>query len=161
MAHTQQAQNLVTALIAHNKTITTAESCTGGLVSGAITDIAGASAVFTHGFITYSNQAKYDIIGVSVDTLRTYGAVSEHTAQEMAKGALHKANADIAIACTGIAGPDGGTQEKPVGLVYIAIAIKNSDTHVYKKLYGNIGRVQVRNNIVNDAMQLACTLLTL
>ena len=99
--------------------LTTAESCTAGLVAGRIMNVAGASAVYGEGYITYSNEAKEKLLGVSHDTLEQYGAVSRETACEMAKGAAEAAGADTALSVTGIAGPDGGTEEKPVGLVYI------------------------------------------
>lgn len=100
-------------------TVTTAESCTGGLLAGRLLDVAGASAVYREGHITYANEAKEKILGVSHETLEQYGAVSEETAAEMAEGAASAARAEAALATTGIAGPDGGTPEKPVGLVYI------------------------------------------
>ncbi len=104
------------------KTVAFAESCTGGLISKRITDVPGSSAVFGYGFCTYANEAKTKILGVKRETLDLYGAVSPQTAEEMAKGALEVSGADIAVSVTGIAGPDGGTEEKPVGLVYMGIA---------------------------------------
>jgi len=104
------------------KVIATAESCTGGYVAASLTDIAGSSAVFDRGFVTYSNQAKVELLGVSTETLLKHGAVSMNTAAEMAKGAAQRSGADISVSVTGIAGPDGGTTEKPVGLVYMAFA---------------------------------------
>jgi nicotinamide-nucleotide amidase len=101
-------------------TVATAESCTGGLIAGAITDIAGSSAWFDRGFVTYSNEAKVDMLGVSTTTLDAHGAVSEATAREMVSGALARSDATIAVAVTGIAGPAGGTPAKPVGLVWLA-----------------------------------------
>ncbi len=97
--------------------VTCAESCTGGWVAKTLTDIAGSSAYFDRGFVTYSNQAKHDLLGVKENTLANYGAVSENVVQEMALGALREANADFAIAISGIAGPDGGCAKKPVGTV--------------------------------------------
>lgn len=99
--------------------VTTAESCTAGLVAGRIMNVAGASAVYGEGYITYSNEAKEKLLGVSHETLERYGAVSRQTAYEMAKGAAKAAGAEVSLSVTGIAGPDGGTKEKPVGLVYI------------------------------------------
>lgn len=107
-----------------NLTVTTAESCTAGLLAGRLMNVAGASAVYNEGYITYSNGAKEKLLGVSHDTLEQYGAVSEETAAEMAEGAAKAAEADVAISVTGIAGPDGGIEEKPVGLVYIGCWIK-------------------------------------
>ncbi|CNI75425.1 MULTISPECIES: nicotinamide-nucleotide amidase [Yersinia] len=102
--------------------VTCAESCTGGWVAKTLTDIAGSSAYFDRGFVTYSNQAKHDLLGVKENTLANYGAVSENVVQEMALGALREANADFAIAISGIAGPDGGCAKKPVGTVWFAFA---------------------------------------
>lgn len=109
----------------HNLTLTTAESCTGGLVSSAMTNVPGISLYYKEGFITYSNEAKVKYLGVSQKTLDKFGAVSEQTAIEMAEGAIKNTGADIAVSVTGIAGPDGGTDEKKVGLVYIAVADSN------------------------------------
>jgi nicotinamide-nucleotide amidase len=116
------AERLGDALRARRWTVATAESCTGGLIAGAITDIAGSSDWFDRGFVTYSNEAKMEMLGVRAETLAAHGAVSETTAREMATGALSRSGADIAVAVTGIAGPAGGTPTKPVGLVCIAWA---------------------------------------
>ena len=115
-------QTVVHALCAAGKTLATAESCTGGMVSSMITSVPGSSAAFIGGFATYANEAKVKALGVSEETLERYGAVSEQTAREMAQGAKERLGADFALAITGIAGPEGGTEEKPVGLVYIALA---------------------------------------
>jgi len=104
--------------------VTTAESCTGGLLSALLTEIAGSSLVFERGFVTYSNESKNELIGVKKETLEKFGAVSSQTVEEMALGALKHSKTDLAISITGIAGPDGGTSEKPVGLVYIGTATK-------------------------------------
>ena len=111
-------------LLALGWTITTAESCTGGGISSAITDVAGSSAYFDRSFITYSNEAKSEMLGVARDLITEHGAVSAEVVQAMALGALSKANANIAIAVSGIAGPGGGTEEKPVGTVYLGVAIQ-------------------------------------
>jgi nicotinamide-nucleotide amidase len=124
-----KAQELVRRLIDRGLVLVTAESCTGGLVAGAITEIAGASSVFDRGFVTYSNAAKQTMLGVSEDTLVQYGAVSEQVARAMAEGALHHSLADMSIAITGIAGPSGGSIEKPVGLVHFACATKSTTVH--------------------------------
>ena len=108
--------------------VATAESCTGGLIAGAITDIPGSSDVLDRGFITYSNEAKIECLDVPSNIINQYGAVSAETAKAMANGTLKNSQADIAITTTGIAGPDGGTDEKPVGLVYFGIAEKGKDT---------------------------------
>lgn len=117
---------VVKLLKKHDLTVTTAESCTGGMVASCIVNVPGASDVFREGYITYSNKAKRRLLDVSKSTLRKYGAVSEQTAKEMAAGGVFASNADACIAITGIAGPDGGTEEKPVGLVYIACYMKDS-----------------------------------
>lgn len=113
---------VVGELAAQGKTLATAESCTGGLLSKRITDVAGASAVFHMGVVTYANQVKEDLLGVSHETLERWGAVSSQTAREMAQGIVRRSQADLGIGITGIAGPDGGTAEKPVGLIYIALS---------------------------------------
>src|SRR5690349_21621035 len=105
--------------------VATAESCTGGLVAGALTDIAGSSAVVDRGFVTYTDEAKAQMLGVPAATLRAHGAVSRETAQAMAKGALTHSRADLVVSITGIAGPGGGTKEKPVGLVHFAAAARD------------------------------------
>lgn len=119
-------EEVVVDLLAERKLhVTTAESCTGGLIAGTLVNVAGASDVLNEGYITYSNEAKERLVHVSHKTLEAYGAVSEQTAHEMAEGAAKAANADAALSATGIAGPGGGTEEKPVGLVYIACAYQN------------------------------------
>jgi len=114
------ASHLGALLLRRHWSVTTAESCTGGLIAGAITDVAGSSGWFERGFVTYSNEAKIEMLGVSAETLAAHGAVSEATAREMAMGALRNGEATLAIAVTGIAGPAGGTPTKPVGLVWLA-----------------------------------------
>ena len=136
----------------HNLKITTAESCTGGMVAAAITDIAGSSDVFERGFVTYSNQSKTDMLEVLPQTLEKFGAVSEQTCREMLLGAIKNSDANIAIATTGIAGPSGGSAEKPVGLVYIGIS-RYSDIRIIKHhISGN--REQVRKETVERAFSL-------
>lgn len=139
--------------------LSTAESCTGGLIGGALTAIPGSSDVVDRGYITYSNYAKHDLLGVPKDVLREHGAVSEPVARAMAEGAREKARAGIAIACTGIAGPTGGSAEKPVGLVHIAVAVKGKLTEHRRMTYGAIGRDEVRAATVRDALILARTAL--
>lgn len=119
------AAALVSELAAAGKAVATAESCTGGWVAKAITDVAGSSAVFAYGIVTYSNGAKESLVGVQNKTLEDYGAVSAEVVEEMAKGALRLSGADIAVAVSGVAGPDGGTEEKPVGSVWFAWAVRD------------------------------------
>lgn len=133
-------------------TITTAESCTGGLLSGRILNVSGASAVYNEGHITYSNEAKERLLGVSHDTLEQYGAVSEQTAAEMAFGAARSANANVGLSTTGIAGPGGGTPEKPVGLVYVGCCINGEVTVEECRFSGN--REENRNAAVEAVLQL-------
>jgi nicotinamide-nucleotide amidase len=134
--------------------LATAESCTGGLVAGALTAIAGSSDVVDRGFVTYSNEAKQQMLGVSSETLRDDGAVSRQTAEAMARGALGKANADIAVAITGIAGPGGGSADKPVGLVHFAAASRGGALAHQEMRYGDIGRSQVREQSVLQALAM-------
>jgi nicotinamide-nucleotide amidase len=132
--------------------IATAESCTGGMIVGALTDIAGSSAVVDRGFVTYSNEAKMDMLGVLEQTLEDHGAVSEQTAIEMAQGALGNSDAHAAIAVTGIAGPGGGSDEKPVGLVYMGIAT-DKGVNVHKLHLGaDKTRAEIRMATVERAL---------
>lgn len=135
-----------------NYTVTTAESCTGGLLTGRLVNVAGVSQVLKEGFITYSNDAKMKYLGVKKETLEQFGAVSRETAEEMARGAANAAHADSALAITGIAGPDGGTVEKPVGLVFIACCVKQKVTVKEYRLKGN--REKVREQSVVYALDL-------
>lgn len=134
--------------------LATAESCTGGMVSAAITDLAGASNVFERGFVTYSNEAKIELLGVSPETLRRYGAVSGETAREMAVGALAHSRADIAVSVTGVAGPGGGTAEKPVGLVWFGVAVGGRQPTAQKRLLPGGDRAIVRRDSVMTALGL-------
>lgn len=136
----------------HHLTVTTAESCTGGLLAGRLVNVSGISEYFKEGYITYSNEAKEKLLGVSHDTLEKYGAVSPQTAEEMAKGGAKAAGADICVAVTGIAGPDGGTEEKPVGLVYISCCCKGKIS-TEKKLYTG-SRSKIREYSVATALTL-------
>jgi len=129
-------EKVVVDLLAAKKwKLTTAESCTGGAIASRITDVAGASEVFTHGFVTYANEAKRDVIGVSDELLNTLGAVSEQVARAMAQGALETSKADIAVSVTGIAGPGGGSDEKPVGTVWVGVAVKGKSAYALKSFY--------------------------
>jgi len=134
--------------------IATAESCTGGLVAAALTEIAGASDVVQCGFVTYSNEAKQKILGVPAATLIRHGAVSSETAAAMAAGALKNSQADLSVAVTGIAGPGGGSKQKPVGLVYFAAASRNGRRLARRRRYGKIGRSRVRLRSVAEALAL-------
>jgi nicotinamide-nucleotide amidase len=119
------AQALVAELAAASKAVATAESCSGGWVAKAITDIPGSSLVFHYGIVSYSNGAKESLLGVNIDTLEQHGAVSEAVVAEMAEGALHLSGADVAVAVSGVAGPDGGSKDKPVGMVWFAWAVRD------------------------------------
>ena len=149
---------LVEKLLQFKMTIATCESCTGGLISKRITNVPGASEVFGYGVCTYANEAKVKLLGVSVTTLENFGAVSQDTALEMAGGMLSLSGADIAISTTGIAGPGGGTETKPVGLVYTAIACKDGYRECKKLLLGSIpnaDRENIRIAASSEAMSLA------
>jgi nicotinamide-nucleotide amidase len=134
--------------------IATAESCTGGLVAGALTAIAGSSDVFERGFVTYSNDAKIETLGVVVDTLDKFGAVSAATAIALAEGAIANSRADVSVAVTGIAGPGGGSAEKPVGLVHFAAARRGGATISDVRRFGDIGRHEIRMASVEVALAL-------
>ena len=146
-------EKLVRLLRERNLTITTAESCTGGMIAGRIVDVPGASYVLNQALVTYSNEAKQRLVNVSEQTLAAYGAVSPGTAAEMAAGATAAAQADLALSSTGIAGPDGGTKEKPVGLVYLGCAYKGK-VQVKKCLFDG-DRAAVREAAVREAVELA------
>lgn len=134
--------------------IATAESCTGGLLAALFTDIPGSSTVFERGFVTYSNKAKEEMLGVPGDVIADYGAVSEPVARMMAEGALQNSRANIAVSITGVAGPGGGTKMKPVGLVHVACARENR-AMVYEMLQlGDIGRSAIRMEAVETALKL-------
>jgi nicotinamide-nucleotide amidase len=132
----------------------TAESCTGGLIIAAMTDIPGSSSMVDRGFVTYSNEAKMDMLGVRAQTLDAHGAVSRETALEMAAGALARSRAGIALAVTGIAGPDGGSAEKPVGLVWFGLAAKDRETFAEKHVFQNKGRDYIRRQTVLVALKM-------
>ena len=134
--------------------VATAESCTGGLVAAALTEIAGASDVVECGFVVYSDAAKQAMLGVPAATLRRHGAVSAETAAAMARGALNNSQADIAVAITGVAGPGGGTRQKPVGLVHFAAARRDRPPLQRRRLFGKIGRRRVRQRSVAQALAL-------
>lgn len=144
-------ERIVRILLEKHYTVTTAESCTGGLLAGRLLNVPGASSVYNEGYITYSNEAKERILGVSHGTLEQFGAVSPETAEEMARGAAYAARADVGLSTTGIAGPGGGTREKPVGLIYIGCYI-NGNTKV-KKLCLHGTREQNRQETVQKILE--------
>lgn len=144
---------------AKGELITTAESCTGGLVSAALTAVAGSSDVFDRGFVTYSNTAKSEMLGVPYWLIEKHGAVSEDVARAMAGGALTHSNASLAVAVTGIAGPGGGTAEKPVGLVHFAAGRPDGPMHHERVVFGDLGRAEVRRRSVERALSLLRSIL--
>ena len=146
------AERLGSVLQARQWIVATAESCTGGLIAGAITDVAGSSAWFDRGFVTYSNEAKIAMLGVSAQTLDAHGAVSEAIAREMAIGALRNSAATIAVAVTGIAGPAGGTAAKPVGLVCLAWARRDGPVEVRSEHFAG-DRAAIRTATVTRALE--------
>jgi nicotinamide-nucleotide amidase len=135
-------------------TVATAESCTGGLVAGALTGVAGSSDVVDRGFVPYSNAAKEQMLAVPADILAAYGAVSRQTAEAMARGAVHRSEADLAVAIAGVAGPGGGSAEKPVGLVHFAAAARDGRLMSRERRYGAIGRDEVRRRSVLEAISI-------
>jgi nicotinamide-nucleotide amidase len=135
--------------------LATAESCTGGMIAAALTDIAGSSAVVDRGFVTYSNAAKIEMLGVSAATLDSHGAVSAKTALEMAAGTLARSHAGLALSVTGIAGPDGGSPEKPVGLVWFGLARQGSQPIAEQRTFENRGRDFIRRESVRTALEMA------
>jgi nicotinamide-nucleotide amidase len=151
------ARRVIEANRAAGKRIAVAESCTGGLVSAALTEIPGSSDVFDSGFVTYSNDAKLELLGISLDVLETFGAVSIAVAWAMARGALEKTHADVSVAITGIAGPDGGSEKKPVGTVVFARARREAnpdEVMADMQDFGNLGRGGVRLQAALCALEL-------
>lgn len=148
-----RAANLIAGYAKAGTRIATAESCTGGLVAGLLTAVPGASAVVERGFVTYSNDAKSEMIGVPPDLVVAHGAVSEAVARAMAQGALAASRADVAVAITGIAGPGGGSAGKPVGLVHFGLASAGGVRHLERR-YGDLGRAEIRRRAVIDALDL-------
>ena len=152
------AAELIALYKTKNMTLATAESCTGGLVAGAITAISGSSAVFTHGFVTYANEAKTQMLGVPEAMLATHGAVSAQVAQAMAEGAHARAGTHAAISVTGIAGPDGGSTEKPIGTVWFGLASAAGSVAEHRLFVGN--RDEIRSQAVAFALALAARAAT-
>ena len=149
-----QAEELLAACRARNIKITTAESCTGGLIAGCLTAVAGSSDVVERGFVTYSNQAKTEMIGVPAELIERVGAVSEEVSRAMAEGALENSTAELALAVTGIAGPGGGTDDKPAGLVHLSWALKGSATEHLRCVFAG-DRDTVRLATVETALDMA------
>ncbi|MGE5261376.1 MAG: CinA family protein [Actinomycetota bacterium] len=154
-----QTAELLAACRAQGESIVTAESCTGGLVAATLTAVPGSSDVFERGFVTYANAAKSEMLGVPYWLIERHGAVSEDVARAMAGGALTHSQASLAVAVTGIAGPDGGTPEKPVGLVHFAAARRDTPIIHEKVLYGDLGRAEIRKRSVERALALLASLL--
>jgi nicotinamide-nucleotide amidase len=152
------AQQVFELLSVHGLTLATAESCTGGMVATAITDIAGSSAVFDRGFVTYSNAAKVEMLSVPLELITQFGAVSEEVAVAMAQGALLHSAADISIAITGVAGPSGGSAEKPVGLIHFAVATREDEVS-YQQRFGNLSRAEIRRKATEFAFEKLCAQL--
>ena len=153
------AKQIIDLLTERQRTLVTAESCTGGMIAAALTDIPGASGAFYGGYVTYANAAKSRMIHVQARLIRDYGAVSNQVARAMADGARNTARADYAVAVTGIAGPDGGSEKKPVGLVYVAVSSELA-TVVIEHRFGDLGRDGVRRASVDAAMELVLQVLT-
>jgi nicotinamide-nucleotide amidase len=153
-SHQQLAERVLAEARKRGLRITTAESCTGGMVSAALTDIAGSSDVFERGFVTYSNDAKQEMLGVAAATIAAHGAVSTQTARAMAEGAIRNSRADIAVAITGVAGPGGGSAEKPVGLVCFAIARKDQATLERRQQFNDGGRTAIRQDATRMALEM-------
>lgn len=151
-------EEVVNKLLEKNLIITTAESCTGGLIAAAIVNVSGASGCFNEGYITYANEAKIRLLGVKEESIREFGVVSDVVVKEMAEGVLKKAGADISVAVSGIAGPLGGSADKPVGTVYIGVCLKdkltNNLTKASYKFHFEGDRMQIRNMTVVETLKL-------
>lgn len=154
----ENAEKLVNLLIEKKLHITTAESCTGGMVASRIVDVANASKVFNIAYVTYANEAKEKYLNVDSKTIEKYGVVSEEVTKQMALGALKEANADISIVTSGIAGPTGGTEYKPVGMVCFGVGIKDN-VYTSTKYFGNIGRNKVRSMATEYIIDFAINLI--
>jgi len=159
VSKTKAARALIAAAKARQFTLATAESCTGGLIAAAISAIPGASAALERGFVTYSNEAKTEMLGVPAELIQRRGAVSQEVALAMVDGALKHSRADIAVAVTGIAGPEGGSAEKPVGLVHIAAAKRGGARLHEEHRFGDVGRAKVQAESVIAALALMQRLL--
>jgi nicotinamide-nucleotide amidase len=150
----EAAKRLLEICKRKNLLVATAESCTAGLVAGTLTEVPGTSSILDRGYITYSNEAKHEMLGVSRDILDQHGAVSRETAEAMVRGVLGNSRVHLAVSVTGIAGPDGGSAEKPVGLVHFATASRSGKLAHAEKRYGNIGRDKVRKESVLQAFRM-------
>jgi nicotinamide-nucleotide amidase len=150
----EAAKNLLTICRRKNLLVATAESCTAGLVAGTLSEVPGVSSILDRGYITYSNQAKHEMLGVPLDVLNRHGAVSRETAEAMVRGVLGHSRVHLAVSVTGIAGPDGGSAEKPVGLVHFAAATRSGKLTHAEKRYGDIGRANVRKQSVLQAFRM-------
>lgn len=155
---TDLATVVVKEAVAQGKTIATAESCTGGLISSCLTAVSGSSAAFLCGFVTYANEAKTRLLGVPGDAIAEFGAVSDIVAAAMAEGALAHSGSDIAISVTGVAGPNGGTKDKPVGLVYLSLAENNEDAVIKRYIFAGT-RDDIRRSTVGAALELVLSRL--
>ena len=158
--HNALAEAVLAACRRRGLMLATAESCTGGMIASALTDIAGSSAVVDRGFVTYSNEAKMEMLGVTAGTLAAHGAVSAETARAMASGALARSWADLAVSVTGVAGPGGGSAEKPVGLVWFGVAEKGRETETHREIFAGQDRDAVRQHTVRTALELILARLT-
>ncbi|MBI1179584.1 MAG: nicotinamide-nucleotide amidohydrolase family protein [Alphaproteobacteria bacterium] len=154
-----KAEALLAAARAKRLKLAAAESCTGGMLMACLTELSGASEVVDCGFVTYSNAAKHELLGVPFELIEEYGAVSEPVARAMAEGALRNSHADIAAAITGVAGPTGGTADKPVGLVHFAAARRGRETVSESRRFGDLGRSVVRLRSVETALELMQSLV--
>ncbi|MCK5750270.1 MAG: nicotinamide-nucleotide amidohydrolase family protein [Oricola sp.] len=163
MTQTHRIWSLAQAIIdkagAEGMMVAAAESCTGGLIAAALTDVPGSSAVVERGFVTYSNEAKNEMLGVPMAAIKRYGAVSAAVARAMAKGALVHSRADVAVSVTGIAGPTGGTARKPVGLVWFGLAVRGGATRVERRVFASGSRDYVRTKATETALHLMLTAL--
>ena len=150
----EAAKNLLAICKRKNLQIATAESCTAGLVAGTLTEIPGVSSILDRGYITYSNEAKHEMLGVPRDTLEKYGAVSPQTAEAMVRGVFGHSRVHLVVSVTGIAGPDGGSADKPVGLVFFAGGSRGGNVIASEKRYGDMGRDKVRKQSVLQAFRI-------
>jgi len=150
----ERARRLLAACAERGVRIATAESCTGGLIAALLTDIPGSSSVFERGFVTYSNPAKTDLLGVPATLVAAEGAVSRAVALAMAEGALQAAGVEVAVSVTGVAGPGGGSDAKPIGLVHFGLAVRGAPTMHRVERYGDLGRSAVRTAAVGTALDL-------